>query len=167
MDIERQDRQCHGAFKPLGPVGAHPIKPPMFQIVDRRFHRRMLTARCLEGGCVLAFAVGLGEPTLARQAIVFQLLVEFPSVVGTVKAAVEAASDQFRIHRLGLGDQGNRHRCIAALPENPVMPNKLQWIFHEGHRHPRPTGLAFRDLAGVRFKDREDLFSVGDLLAVQ
>ena len=131
VDVEGHDGKRHHAGKAVGPEGADPIETALLEIVDRRFHRRVLPAHGDEHLVLLAFPVGLRGPSLARQHVVIKQLVEPNPVGGAVEPAVEAAHAKVGEACLGTDDHRLGVVDVAALPHDLVVQDEAVVVFQK------------------------------------
>ena len=91
-----EDGQGNGAGEASLAGGTYPIQTAMLEIVDRRLDGGMLLARQDEVRLRLVFAAAGGQTALGGHGVEFQRVAEDGLVLRAVKAAVEAAGEEFR-----------------------------------------------------------------------
>ena len=77
-------------------MGAHPVQAALLEIVDRRLDGGMLLACQGEVRLRLVCAAAGGQAALGGHGVEFQRVAEGGLVLRAVKAAVEAAGEEFR-----------------------------------------------------------------------
>ena len=145
-------------------MGAHPVQAALLEIVDRRLDGGMLLARQDEVRLRLVCAAAGGH------GVEFQPVAEGGLVLRAVKAAVEAAGEEFR-EALSRGlDDGNRSIRVAPLPQEPVLEEELVLVLDDRDGNAQLHGDARLPLAvppRMFLEDRKDLLLLRDLLPLQ
>ena len=100
MQVGGQHRQRHGAREPVGAMGAHAVQTPVFQRVDRRLHRRMLSARRRKRLVRLAFALG----PVWTSAVLPEVIARFHESFPRLQLKIETTSRAEGLRRLSRGD---------------------------------------------------------------
>ena len=88
MDVQGDHGEGDDAGKARVVVCQNPVKTAVLEVVDCRFHGRMLTPHGHECFAPLALPLGLVQIAVLRQHVVIEQFVEADPVLGAVKATV-------------------------------------------------------------------------------
>ena len=119
----------HREVPPYPDMGAHPVQAVLLETIDRRLDGGMLMACQCEIPLRLVFAAAGGQAAYGGHGVEFQRVAEGGLVLRAVKAAVEAAREEFReAFPRGL-DDGNSSIRVAPLLQDPVLEDELNWYW--------------------------------------
>ena len=165
VDVRGDNGERDDAGKARGAVCPNPVEAAVLEVLDRRFHGRMLTPHRHEFFAPLALPLSLVQVAYLWQHVVIEQYVEVDPALGAVRAAVEAHRAEIGIPFLG--SLHDRH-CIVhivALLYDRMVKDETVPVFQNADRnaefHPA-SGLAFRDPARVRFEDRKHVLALRD-----
>ncbi len=113
--VRGQHREGCGAGEAVAAMAPDTVETAMLKVIDRRFDRRMLTAGLGEAGFRLPLLLRLRKIPLLRQRVQIKHRIQVPTVLRAVKAAVEAASPEFRKPLLRRRDDRNGMVNIGVL----------------------------------------------------
>ena len=110
VDVQGDHGEGDDAGKAHGASCQNPVEAAVLEVVDRRFHCRMLTSHRHEFFAPLALPLSLVQVAFLRQHVVIEQFVEADSVLGAVKAVVEAHCAEIGKPLLASLDHGSRSR---------------------------------------------------------